>query len=206
MQGRRRCYTKTLKMFLRATEWDKVGPFDFPKMKSQDFFRGVEDIADFKKFTGRFTDSDRYKCVHFFLDDFRWTALESLRQSDIKKMAHCLCVVSPDYSIFSSMPSAMIVYQLWKNRFFLKYFCESGLNVIPSVMWAGHYNNYSDLPPGLVYALPLPLAGMDKFITDYQIFISRKIPSYMLLYGGPADLPKSFPTTPNFSRFFRRRR
>jgi len=74
--------------------------------------------------------------VHFFVEDFTlnrcWNRVEYYGE----KFKDFEIVLTPDFSLFTDMPKALQVFNVYRNRYIGRYWQEMGLTVAPSVSWA----------------------------------------------------------------------
>lgn len=169
--------------------------------------RGIETTDDFytmpilkpesfipEKIVG-FSDLKNYgPCdfgVHFFLDDHRFEQVWSHPMKYLNKMKRAQCVFSPDYSLYIGMPTAMSIWNAYRNRFLGALYQSYGLKVIPTVVW-GDEDTYdfafAGLPKNSVLAITT--LGVCRYELEKKYFrngvaelIKRLEPSDLLVYG-----------------------
>lgn len=76
------------------------------------------------------------KCVHFFLDDYKF---ESLWNKPIKTLPPIQALgqaISPDFTIDSEYPLALNIWQVYRSRWLARFWQENNIDVIPNVTWA----------------------------------------------------------------------
>lgn len=82
--------------------------------------------------TGEYADT-----VHFFTDDYRFERLWTYPERYIgvfKERAKA--VLTPDYSLYTDMPEALRIYNVYRSRLIGQMMQDAGLQVIPTLQWA----------------------------------------------------------------------
>ena len=118
-----------------------AGKFDFPVIKKQKI--DLDDLkfisfADVKKDDTENAD----KIVHFFTYDWIFEKVYDNADEEIAKLGRFKALLSPDFSIFTNMPMALQIYNIFKNRWCGAFWQQNGLEVIPTVSW-GDRNSFS---------------------------------------------------------------
>jgi len=81
--------------------------------------------------------SSQFSCgVHFFLDDYRFERVWRMPWRYIRHLKNFAVVMSPDFSLYMDMPSAMKIWNVYRSRLFGQMMQRAGCRVIPSVSWA----------------------------------------------------------------------
>lgn len=105
------------------------------------------------------------------------------------------CVVAPDFSIFTDMPRAVNVWNIYRNRWVSSYWQSQGIKVIPSASW-GSVDSFEycfdGLPENSVIAIGHSTAGKDKsfkrlYRMGVETLIEKKRPTKLMVYGSPLD-------------------
>ena len=129
--------------------------------------------------------------VHFFLDDHRFEQVWSHPMKYLNKMKRAQCVFSPDYSLYIGMPTAMSIWNAYRNRFLGALYQSYGLKVIPTVVW-GDEDTYDFVFAGLPKnsVLATTTLGICRYELEKKYFrqgiaelIKRLEPSDLLVYG-----------------------
>lgn len=101
-----------------------------PKMSS-------EDLTDLRLIGFDKIKSDQGKhanrMVHFFLYDYKFERVWDKPDSDIENLKKYRAVLTPDFSMYTEMPEAMLLYNVFRNRWCGAYFASQGIRVIPTV-------------------------------------------------------------------------
>lgn len=133
--------------------------------------------------------------IHFFLDDYQIEAVWNSPDKYIKEFAEREAVLSPNFSVFTDMPFAMQIWNVYRSAFIGQYFSDFGINVIPTACW-GDTNTFDfafeGLPEHSTIAVSTLGCKKDKsakriFQQGFEELLKRKEPSQILLYGGKAD-------------------
>lgn len=80
--------------------------------------------------------ADRTAGVHFFINDYQFERVWRTPGKYIEILSRFDCIIAPDFSVYSDMPTAMQIWQHYKSRMF-SYMCrQAGLNVIPNLIFS----------------------------------------------------------------------
>ena len=74
--------------------------------------------------------------IHFWLLDsyFRCIWEQPKRYRDFLMQFGAVC--SPEFSVYDAFPAALRIYNMYRNAWLARYWAESGINVVPSVLWS----------------------------------------------------------------------
>lgn len=75
--------------------------------------------------------------VSMFLDDYILERFWNNPEKYKERLCKCAAVMSPDFSILIGMPEPMIRWNIFRNRLIGYFWAGHGVNVVPSVSWAG---------------------------------------------------------------------
>ena len=75
--------------------------------------------------------------VHFFLDDYQFERVYKDPQGYGERLCDFQCVLTPDFSLYTDMPLPMQRWNCYRSRFVGAVWQQQGLNVIPTLQWAG---------------------------------------------------------------------
>ena len=107
------------------------GQFQIPMLPKVDFSPGKS--IDFASSKSRSLKGHKDLTVNFYIDDKSF--LQVWNQPD-QYIEHLKCfnsVCSPDFTIASGMPSALNIYNLYRNHALGYYWAVMGVKIIPSV-------------------------------------------------------------------------
>lgn len=79
---------------------------------------------------------ERTKTVHFFLDDNKLDRYYKNPEKYLEILAQYKNILTPDYSLYSDMPLAIQIFNVFKNRWCGAFWQDYGLSVIPTVSWS----------------------------------------------------------------------
>src|ERR1700689_450889 len=73
--------------------------------------------------------------THFFVDDKRFEGIWRWPKRSLSRVAPW--TLGPDFSVYKAMPLPLVAYQVYRARWFCRYWQENGHKVIPTLQWAG---------------------------------------------------------------------
>ena len=166
------------------------GYFQFPKLDATDWV--PEDLIGFNYVLNK---PDYTKGVHFFLDDYQFERVWNNPDRYIDKLEKFDCVLTPDFSLYTDMPFAMQIWNVYRSRLIGSYWQSLGMTVIPTVSWSTHdsYNFCFDgLPENGIVAISTVGIMKDKsakklFYDGLDEMIARIHPSGILIWGQEID-------------------
>ena len=179
-----------------------AGKYQLPQLKPCNYipdhlisFKDMLSIADFTA------------GVHFFTDDYRFERIWRNTGAYLERLSKFKCVFTPDFSLYLDMPLAMQIWNTYRNRLIGQICQDYGMNVIPTVGWAGEDSFefcFDGLPKGGTVAVSTVgvmnnKAAKEIFRVGMEEMIRQVQPSFILLYGNPfpeacGDVPfKSYP-------------
>lgn len=189
----------------KLLEFDKfrsAGKYQMPQLNPCNFipdhlisFKDMLSIADFTA------------GVHFFTDDYRFERIWRNTDAYLARLSKFQCVFTPDFSLYLDMPLAMQIWNTYRNRLIGQICQDYGMNVIPTVGWAGEESFdfcFDGLPQGGMVAVSTVGVMNDKnakeiFRVGMGEMIRKVSPDFILIYGNPypescGDIPfKSYP-------------
>lgn len=141
------------------------------------------------------TSKEYDKGVHFYVDDYQFERIWDRPEFYIEKLWPFRCCLTPDFSLYTDMPMAMKVWNIYRSRLIGQMMQRDGLQVIPTVSWAEPETfgfAFAGLPKRSVLsvstigvkkdpeALRIWTAGMDALMEICE-------PKKLLVYGGRLD-------------------
>lgn len=75
--------------------------------------------------------------VHFFLDDYQFERIWNDPYKYMDKVRPYSCMLTPDFSLYSDMPMAMKIWNVYRSRLIGQLYQDAGISVIPTLQWAG---------------------------------------------------------------------
>ena len=100
----------------------------------------------------------RHTCCHFFIDDYQFERFWNSPIRYLPLLKKCAGVIGPDFSMYSFMSRAQIIWNCYRNRALTFWLQKNGIPAIPVLEWS----NVSDfsfcfngIPDGSVVAIGL---------------------------------------------------
>lgn len=129
--------------------------------------------------------------IHFFIDDYQFRRCYERPETYIEKLKEFPCVLTPDWSLYTDMPMAMKIYNVFRSRLFGQMCQDAGIQVIPTLQWAGADTFqfvFDGLPHGSTVAVST--VGVMKDDTAAGLWsagmkeaLKRLRPKTVILYG-----------------------
>lgn len=175
-------------MFLR-NQFKKVGMFNLPLVKKQEIDLENASLIGYDKIN---QSSDYEKIVHFFLDDYRFESIYTNPEKKIETLKNFKAVLTPDFSMYVEMPTALQLFNTFKNRWVSAYLQERGISVIPTVCWGdlASFNFCFDaIEKGSIVAVSTLGVRNEKshFMLGYNEMLRRIKPCKIICYGKPFE-------------------
>ena len=130
--------------------------------------------------------------VHFFLDDYQFERVWNSPEDYCIMLADYDCVLTPDFSLYTNMPIAMMIWNTYRSRLIGQMMQDYGCTVIPTVSWAGTDSYdfaFDGLPIGGTIAVST--IGVKRSKDAFDIWVQgmdecMKIvkPHNIIVYGG----------------------
>lgn len=129
--------------------------------------------------------------VHFFIDDYQFERVWNDPDKYEELLGDFDCIFTPDFSLYTDMPLAMKIWNVYRSRMIGQIYEDLGLSVVPTLSWAGEDTFdfvFDGLPKESMYAVStvgvmrneetkaLWVAGMNRAIEELN-------PRVVLLYG-----------------------
>ena len=145
-------------------------------------------------------NSDKEAFVHFFIDDYQFERVWRSPKRYLPIIKRYGGVITPDFSMYLSMPMAMQIWNCYRNRVLAAFFKENGIECIPTIGWSDRDSQewcFSGLPLNSVYAIETN-GSMNSAKARYSLIqgLTRACkvlkPSALIVYGRtPAGLVHS---------------
>lgn len=131
-----------------------VGRFGFPRLQKVKYVPRY--LAPFHVLK---TDPNlRHKCCHFFIDDYQFERLWNSPIRYLPLLKRCEGVIGPDFSMYSNMSQAQIIWNCYRNRVLTFWIQKNGIPAIPVLEWSSVSDFdfcFEGIPRGSVVALGL---------------------------------------------------
>jgi hypothetical protein len=127
--------------------------------------------------------------VHFFLDDYRFETTWSRPQKALQYLRDFKTVLTPDFSLYPGWPMATQIWNVYRSRWCGAYWSSLGLQVIPTVSWAGRESfgfSFTGIARHSLVAVAtvgLKRADWPAFSAGFLEMVERITPSCVLCYG-----------------------
>ena len=109
-----------------------AGPYDLPILR-----KCSEVPTELMGFNYVLNTTDRSKGVHFFIDDYQFERVWTDPMTYVMKLTEFPCVLTPDFSLYTDMPMAMKIWNVYRSRLIGQMMQDRGINVIPTIQFAG---------------------------------------------------------------------
>ncbi len=175
-------------LFLRNT-YRGAGKFEIPMILKQDV--SLHDLQLIGYHNTKAKDSaNKEKTVHFFLDDVKFESVWNHPQRSLERLRQYKQVLSPDFSLYTNMPLAVQVYQVFRQAWMGAYWQQKGLAVIPTVTW-GDARSYDFCFDGIEQGSVVAVSTLgakrykDLYLPGFLELLKRIRPEKVLCYAKP---------------------
>ena len=140
----------------------------------------------------KLSEGQKEKIVHFFLDDYKFEVLWKDPEPRVEKLKEYRAILSPQFSMYTEMPVAVQIHQVFKSRWCGSYFQSKGLKVIPSLVWGEadtFWFSFDGVDEGSVVAVSTVGMRTEKqlFMAGYKEMLRRIKPKAIICYGEPFE-------------------
>ncbi len=164
-----------------------LGKYGLPRLNRTNFIP-----HDLVPFNMAITEKEpQNKWLHFFVDDYQFERLWNFPKRYIDLLNRYEGVITPDFSMYLSMPKAQQIWNCYRNRALAYWLQNNGINIVPVVEWAEH----SDLDwclDGLPLHGTLAIGtygcnktGVDRYglIKGVEKICNTLLPENIVIYG-----------------------
>ena len=174
-------------MFLR-NQFARDGTFEVPIIKKTELDLDNIELIGYDKLN----EGQKEKIVHFFLDDYKFEVLWKDPEPRVEKLKEYRAILSPQFSMYTEMPMAVQIHQVFKSRWCGAYFQSKGLKVIPSLVWGEadtFWFSFDGVDEGSVVAVSTVGMRTEKqlFMAGYKEMLRRIKPKAIICYGEPFE-------------------
>mgnify|MGYP006350106833 FL=1 len=135
--------------------------------------------------------------VHFFLDDYRFETVWSKPERGLSRCATVGAALTPDFSLWTTMPLAMQLWQVYRSRWCGAWLRHHAVTVIPTVSWStpdSYPFAFAGITPGSVVAVSTvgvvrDQQARDLFADGYTAMLDHLHPTTVLIYGTAPTCP-----------------
>lgn len=164
-----------------------AGKYDMPILKAEDHIP-----TDLISFNYMLSTDDFEKGVHFYIDDYQFERIWNNPHGYMDRLSKFDCCLTPDFSLYTEMPVAMQIWNVYRSRLIGQIMQTAGIKVIPTLSWCKEKSFdfcFDGIEPGGVVsvstigvkrsseAMKLWVKGMDEAI-------KRLKPRHVIVYGG----------------------
>lgn len=134
------------------------------------------------------SSEDRNAGVHFFIDDYQFERVWNSPEENADILHGFRCAFTPDFSLYSNMPKAMMIWNTYRSRLLGQYWQRQNIHVIPTVSWAGE-ESFGFCFDGLPKCATLAVSTVgtkkakDVFELGFSAMVETLRPKRILLYG-----------------------
>ncbi|GAB3462464.1 DUF4417 domain-containing protein [Actinophytocola sediminis] len=141
---------------------------------------------------------DPRTAVHFFLDDYRFETVWSKPERGLSRCQRVGGALTPDFSLWTTMPLAMQLWQVYRSRWCGAWLLHHGVAVIPTVSWSTPDSfafAFAGIPTRSTVAVStVGIARADtdtraRFVDGYTAMLHHLDPATVLVYG--RELPNT---------------
>ena len=133
--------------------------------------------------------------VHFFIDDYQFERIWNEPRKYIDLLAKFRCSFTPDFSLYTDMPLAMKIWNIYRSRLVGQILEDHGIDVIPTLSWAGDETLdfvFDGLPQGGVFAVSTVGVMKDEnakelWVKGFKKALEVLKPDAVILYGTPIE-------------------
>lgn len=160
--------------------------FNIPNIKLTNFI--TENFIGFNEAMS----SKQTNCgVHFFIDDYQFVRLWNNPNKYIEILQKFICVLSPDFSLYSDFPVALQIYNHYRKHWLATYWQMYGIEVIPTICWSDEKSFewcFDGEPHGGTVAVSSVgtqncTEAKKLFLIGYNEMLKRLQPKTIIFYG-----------------------
>ena len=169
---------------------ESAGYYQMPVIKATDYV--PDDLIGFNYML----TADNFDCgVHFYIDDYQFERIWNQPQLYLDRISDFRCMLTPDFSLYTEMPIAMKIWNVYRSRLIGQMAQATGIEVIPTVSWA-EKETFDFCFDGLPKHSTLSISTIGVKTKDYNFnlwkngvdeMIKRLEPKTLLIYGGKVD-------------------
>lgn len=139
------------------------------------------------------------KGVHFYIDDYQFERIWNRPSDYIPKLMPYDCILTPDFSLYTEMPLAMQMWNVFRSRLIGQMCQDAGIEVIPTLQWC-YPETFEFCFDGIEKCgvVSVSTIGVKREDSASKIWfdgmdeaIKRLEPSHVVVYGG--DIGYKFP-------------
>lgn len=198
-------------LFLR-NQFAHDGKFEIPVIKRQNINLSGISLLGYDQ-TRQNDEQNKDKFIHFFLDDYKFDSIWNDPEKRIAKLKQYKGILSPQYSVYYTMPIVMQMYNTFRSRWCGAYFQAKGFDVIPTISWGMEDSFdfcFDGIEKGSIVAVSTLGVKKEKefFMSGYNEMLRRIEPQSVICYSKPFKemdgniISIDYATTNNLSKKF----
>lgn len=169
-----------------------VGKYQFPLLpRSHADLTGLRPVP----FTSAQKEKHPKKCLcHFFTHDCEFEKVWNQPEKYFEMLRNFQYVCSPDFSVFSNMPLALQIWQVYRDRALSWWMSLHGVDIIPVAVWSSPESYdfcFDGLPEHSTLAVStngcFSAAGKAAFRDGFREMVNRLHPEQVLIVGRELD-------------------
>lgn len=133
--------------------------------------------------------------IHFYVDDYQFERVWNQPQVYLDILSKYECIFTPDFSLYTEMPIAMKIWNVYRSRLIGQMAQRMGMIVIPTVSWCEEATFdfcFDGLPRNST--LSISTIGVKRNSENFDLWaagveemLQRLEPKTLLIYGGKVD-------------------
>ena len=164
------------------------GKYQIPHIEKENFI--PDELIGFNYML---TNENKHVGVHCFVDDYQFERLWNSPDRYLDKLQEYDCVLTPDFSLYTEMPIAMKMWNVFRSRLIGQWLQDNGCIVIPTISWCEEETFefcFDGLEKGgtvAVSTIGVKKNTMGIWIKGMDEMIKRLKPKTILVYGGKVE-------------------
>lgn len=163
------------------------GKYQIPVITPEDYI-----YSDFVSFRNALHCVNKEtNCVHFFLDDYRFTSIWNAREKYRKLLPQFSAVMTPDFSLYTDWPFMVQLWNHYRKHLIGAWMQSIGCRVYPTIAWSDESSYdwcFDGEPVGATVCVSSVGTQMNKrsrylFIKGYEKMMEVLRPETILFYG-----------------------
>lgn len=190
---------RTNPMFLR-NQFPSSNIYGIPNVPKVEF--DDDELAELRLIAFNQSKSDNglhnERIVHFFLYDYNFENIWKTPEKFVELLSKYKGVLTPDFSMYTEMPYAVQIYNIFRNRWCGAYLASKGIRIIPTVSWSdkGSFDFcFKGIEKGSVVAVSTYMfhesdnhaEQKELFMDGYNKMLEEIEPSKIICYSEPFD-------------------
>ncbi|MBQ0165373.1 MAG: DUF4417 domain-containing protein [Bacteroidales bacterium] len=132
------------------------------------------------------------KGVHFYIDDYQFERIWNNPTEYMDRLAQFDCCLTPDFSLYTQMPIAMQIWNVYRSRLVGQIMQDNGIKVIPTLSWCRENSFqfcFDGIEPGGVVSVSTIGVKQDPeakklWENGMREALRRLKPECVIVYGG----------------------